>query len=52
MFWSEVLGHGKDSTSVTILTMDMKTDWRYNPALITNYSGREKPNGFVSGAAV
>ena len=52
VFWSEVLDHGKDSSSVVILTRDEKTDWRHSPTNILTYQGVLKGNRFAPGAEV
>lgn len=50
VFWREVLEHGKDASSILILSNDVKNDWRHYAQFVENYKGKELQHKSVPGA--
>ncbi|MDR3546857.1 MAG: PIN-like domain-containing protein [Candidatus Pacebacteria bacterium] len=50
VFWKEILAHGKDSSSILILSNDVKNDWRHYAQFVQNYKGKDLQHKSVPGA--
>lgn len=50
VFWKEILEHGKDASSILILSNDVKNDWRHYIQFVQNYKGKELQHKAVPGA--